>query len=307
MRRYSLIALAAGAIGLVASVASAADLPRKAPAYQPPPPPPPFNWTGFYTGFFLGAGWARNEFDNNSVGVGDDFSFADGGGAIASNSGVGPLGGITVGYNWQTPGSMIVWGIEGDFAWTDIKGSNSFNRTGTDGFTFGCFTFFDCSHFSTANGSARTAFKVEDLATITGRFGLASGPGDRTLWYIKGGGAWERTKVNIAAQANAVECTNFILGSTCDSASVSGAASDSFNKWGWTVGTGLEFGLWDHWSGKVEYDFMQFGSRTFSFSTDAHNFFEEPLNVSTQLKEQIHVVKIGLNYRWGAWGGKAPY
>ena len=48
MRRHSLMLLAAAAIGLAASQASAADLQvRKAPAYVPPPP---VTWTGCYIG-----------------------------------------------------------------------------------------------------------------------------------------------------------------------------------------------------------------------------------------------------------------
>ena len=66
MRRFSLTLLATAAIGLVATVASAADLPRKAPAYQPPPPPPPYNWSGFYVGGFLGGGWVRNDVTDTS-------------------------------------------------------------------------------------------------------------------------------------------------------------------------------------------------------------------------------------------------
>src|SRR5262249_62324063 len=63
MRRLTLTLLATTAtIGLAASVASAADLPRKAPAPVLPPPPPPYNWTGFFIGGNLGAGWARNQF-----------------------------------------------------------------------------------------------------------------------------------------------------------------------------------------------------------------------------------------------------
>src|SRR6476620_9641171 len=48
MRKSSLTLLAA-VIGLAASQASAADLPRKAPVYVPPAPPP-ITWTGCYIG-----------------------------------------------------------------------------------------------------------------------------------------------------------------------------------------------------------------------------------------------------------------
>ena len=54
MRRSSLTLLAAATIGLAASQALAADLPRKAPAYVPPPAPPPITWTGCYIGGNVG-------------------------------------------------------------------------------------------------------------------------------------------------------------------------------------------------------------------------------------------------------------
>src|SRR5262249_29848878 len=312
MRRFTLTLLATtAAIGLAASAAAAPDLPRKAPAPVLPPPPPPYNWTGFYLGGFFGAGWVRNDLDNTNIAVSNDFVFS--GGSRAISSGLGPLGGVTVGWNWQLPNAPIVLGIEGDFAWGDLKGSADRNATRTDGFNF-CNVFLPLvgcvnsgSQFTVANASARTNFKVRDMATITGRFGLISGPQDRTLWYVKGGGAWARTNVDVTAQVNAVQCSinDLFVGNPspfdCFSREAAFSFSNNFNKWGWTVGTGLEFGLWDNWTGKVEYDFLQFGSRTFNFATGSNNQFGDPIFVNTQVKEQIHQIKIGLNYRFN-WG-----
>src|SRR5262249_37058185 len=300
MRRFTLTLLATtAAIGLAASVAGAADLPRKAPAPVLPPPPPPYNWTGFYVGGFFGAGWVRNDVDNVNIAVSNDFVFS--GGSRAISSGLGPLGGVTVGWNWQLPNAPIVLGIEGDFAWGDLKGSADRNATRTDGFTVcnlfvplvGCLNTI--SEFTVANASARTQFKVRDMATIDARLGLISGPQDRTMWYVKGGGAWARTNVDVTAQVNAVTCaisTPLIIAAACDSAEAAFSFNDKFSRWGWTVGTGLEFGLWDNWTGKVEYDFLQFGSRTFNFATGTNNQFGDPIFVSAQFKEQIHQVKI---------------
>ena len=59
MRKSSSMLLAA-VIGLAASQASAADLPRKAPAYIPPPP---LTWTGCYVGVNVGALRGRFELE----------------------------------------------------------------------------------------------------------------------------------------------------------------------------------------------------------------------------------------------------
>ena len=53
MGRRSLSLVTAAVIGLAASQASAADLPRKAPVYVPPAPPP-ITWTGCYIGGNVG-------------------------------------------------------------------------------------------------------------------------------------------------------------------------------------------------------------------------------------------------------------
>src|SRR6478609_5633877 len=89
--------LAAGALPLVATTASAADL--QARPYTKAPPPvvsPAYNWSGFYVG-------------------------AMGGGAFSSDTGNGGFGGGTVGYNWQFPGSQFVFGVEVDAAGASIK------------------------------------------------------------------------------------------------------------------------------------------------------------------------------------------
>jgi hypothetical protein len=52
MRRQSIAIIAAASTVAFTQVASAADLPRKAPAYAPPPPA--FSWTGFYVGAHAG-------------------------------------------------------------------------------------------------------------------------------------------------------------------------------------------------------------------------------------------------------------
>src|SRR5262245_19383960 len=107
MRRVAITALASCALGLSLSVASAADLPSKA-APMLPPPPPPYNWTGFYVGGHLGAGWARNDLNDTSVDIaGFNFFPPD----RSLSNGVGVLGGVTLGYNWQLPNSPIVLGI----------------------------------------------------------------------------------------------------------------------------------------------------------------------------------------------------
>jgi outer membrane immunogenic protein len=91
-----------------ANIASAADLPAKAPAV---PYIAPYNWTGFYIGANIGYGWGR---------VSDDLG-------MSSNLN-GVIGGGQIGYNWQT--NNLVLGIE-----TDFQGSGQ--RASANGFVLG--------------------------------------------------------------------------------------------------------------------------------------------------------------------------
>jgi opacity protein-like surface antigen len=82
----SLMLLAAATIGLAATQALAADLPRKAPVYVPPAPPP-ICWTGCYIGA-------------NIDGAFGDASATFPGGEISSN-GSGFAGGGQIGCDYQ--------------------------------------------------------------------------------------------------------------------------------------------------------------------------------------------------------------
>jgi outer membrane immunogenic protein len=141
------VALAAGT-ALSACSAMAADLPV-APAPVVPvayAPAAIYNWTGVYIGGHAGGGFANSSWS-------DPF-----GGGSNAFSGSGFLGGAQVGANLQL--NRLVLGVEGDFTWTDLKGS------GTDsiGDIIGTNTNW--------------------TSTVTGRIGAAF---DRLLIYGKGG------------------------------------------------------------------------------------------------------------------------
>ena len=147
MKRFILTACAGLLAAAVASPSFAADLPR--PAYKAPPVyVAPFSWTGFYVGINGGYGWGKSSWTEplTSLSTGD---FSTKGGLV----------GGTVGYNLQT-GSWV-WGLEGDFDFSWMKGTET-TICGTPG----CET------------------KNTWLATTRGRIGYAW---DRWLPFITGG------------------------------------------------------------------------------------------------------------------------
>ncbi len=159
--------LIAGVFALtVGGPAIAADLPEPAP---PPPPRAPatyvpvvptvYNWSGVYIGINGGYGFGTSNWTDahNQSGVNTTGDF--------STSGF--LAGGTVGGNYQW--GQFVLGVEGDFDWSNLKGSSG------SGF---CIFFPGAPSCQTASNW---------LGTARGRVGYAF---DRILVFATGGGAF---------------------------------------------------------------------------------------------------------------------
>jgi len=105
MRRLSTRLIVAISTLALAQMATAADLPRKAPAYEPPPPPV-YNWTGFYVGGNVGYGWGDSSYSFSADnGAGQGLLNTGISGGITPRAGsfrtTGIIGGGQLGYNWQ--------------------------------------------------------------------------------------------------------------------------------------------------------------------------------------------------------------
>jgi outer membrane immunogenic protein len=140
-----------GALALLASSfsAQAADIPP--PVYKGVRPVVAYyNWTGFYAGINAGYGWGTS-----------NWTFPAG----TSVKPKGALVGGTLGYNYQV--GSLVYGIEGDFDWSGVKGSVA------------------CDPVTTCETSSTW------LATFRGRIGYAF---DRWLPYFTAGGAYGNVK-----------------------------------------------------------------------------------------------------------------
>jgi outer membrane immunogenic protein len=112
---------------------------------------------------------------------------------------------------------------------------------------------------------------VKWIATATARLGYAFGP---ALLYAKGGGAWVREDHRFIEVATGADF-----------------ASAHETRSGWTVGGGLEYRLDHNWSTKIEYNYIDFGDRRLFFA----NLGRESIGID----QQIHLVKVGVNYRFG--------
>jgi outer membrane immunogenic protein len=144
------------------SAALAADLPL--PAASQPPIAAAYDWTGFYIGGNLGAGWSGLSASNFSDTLGSTFT-------APTNTQF--AGGAQVGVNYQFWGGVVV-GAEVMFDWLSSSHNNPVTAT-------------DPTNIVAANIDTADA---RWLTTATGKLGYAW---DRVLLYGKGGGAWLTT------------------------------------------------------------------------------------------------------------------
>ena len=151
---FKLASLSGVALGVLSTVAVAADLPsRKAPVPFLAPPPV-FTWTGFYLGLNAGAAIRTQNNTNNAFAFLAPAAF----GAFGNNNGnsVGFVGGGQVGYNFQS--GPVVFGLEADAQYRSSIGGNSggFGSNGNAGF------------YGTARGRVGFLVSPQWLLYITG-------------------------------------------------------------------------------------------------------------------------------------------
>jgi outer membrane immunogenic protein len=115
----------------------------------------------------------------------------------------------------------------------------------------------------------------DQLGSVTGRLGYTWGP---ALLYAKGGYAWKDGD-NLNVTSNGAPA---------------GFSTNGNHRDGYTVGGGLEYMFAPSWSAKIEYQYYNFGSSTFTAGPN--------VIVGTSFRDDEHTVKAGLNYRFN-WGG----
>jgi len=115
------------------------------------------------------------------------------------------------------------------------------------------------------------------IGSVTGRVGYTWGPG---LLYVKGGYAFADNNETL------------ILGGIPQPFSFDGGHRD-----GYTVGAGFEYMFAQNWSGKVEYQYYNFGDTRFVTPVALAPF--------GSFRNDEHTVKVGINYRFNL-GGPGP-
>jgi opacity protein-like surface antigen len=234
------------------------------PTFAPVPAAPGYNWSGAYIGAQGGYGFGHKEWP-------DFFGITPTSGKFDAN---GWLAGGTVGVNAQA--GAFVFGVEGEWMWTGIKGSQTFT---TD----------------LGGGGFRTdslESKINWLAIASARAGFVVG--DRLLVYAKGG-------VALADEKHSHNLAQSVVGFGTVTASLSGRAVHT----GIVVGAGAEYALGGNWSAKLEYDYIRMlAQNVIVTGTEAANIpilavgtidFAEQF---TGIRQDLHVIKLGVNYHF---------
>jgi outer membrane immunogenic protein len=135
------------------------------------------------------------------------------------------------------------------------------------------------SHISLVDPADTLGTKVRRMATFAGRFGYAF---DRALIYAKGGGAWAHD-----------DHTKFDLGVR--------EGVGRLNRSGWMAGAGVEYAFIGPWSAKLEYNYMDMGTRRVTLIDPAGgppDFFD--------IRQHIQTIVVGINYRFWSASGLFP-
>lgn len=225
--RYSIAVIAAVSAVAFPQIASAADLPQKAPAYVSPAAPvytPVYNWTGLWVSG--GIGYGLYDIDHSTVNPVTGAVFDIG----HNNGGHGWLGKVGVGGDYQFAPSWVI-GAFADAQWTDIKGDYSYNCPG------GC--------------AGPTGFigeqKLDWSWAVGGRLGYVALPG--LLTYVNGGYTEARFKSTNLGDATALTATTVSL------------PSRTYNGWFLGGGTEYAFKLIPGLFWKSEYRFAEYDSK----------------------------------------------
>lgn len=262
------------ALCIVASSATAAQANR------------PFNWTGFYVGAH--GGYASGEVQGNlqyDPGLGPVDLFQ--GKPSRSIDIDGGFGGVQVGFNQQA--GNVVYGLEIDGSWGDIKGDSTF-AIDTDAVPDGVTDY-----------TWKIAPKVDAFGTVRGRLGMLVNPG--LLLYATGGLAFGKVTSDLTVTGFPPQ------GFNPPQVTAVGSASETLI--GFAAGGGIEWKMGGGWSLKTEYLYVDLGSVDLRMKGTAYPdkapcvgpissscSFPHTTDSLAGADVTFHTVKMGLNYKF---------
>jgi outer membrane immunogenic protein len=227
-----------------------------------------YNWTGFYVG--LNTGLAINDSGYTLRPTGDFLTDPVSSPTNGLRTDSGNLNnpaftvGGQLGYNYQV--GCFVYGLETDFNYNSTDESSYVNRA------LGFPLPGDIIHTVTQ--------QVDYFGTLRARFGYT--PADRFLIYGTGGLAYG----HVSSSSNVLFTyagDNYI-------------GSSSGMQAGWTLGAGSEYAFSNNWSVKLEYLYIDLGSKSYTYVPQPS--FGASYTYTTSLDTAQHVIRVGVNYKF---------
>lgn len=278
-------------VGVNDNAARAADLPVKAPVALPV-----YSWSGFYVGGNAGYGWRGNRattFDQADPLVRLVTCGGTLGGTCApptSSDLSGGVFGFQAGYNWQFASRWLL-GVETDINFTSIRGSAT-SATYRIGLV-------------TAQNNVEQG--IDWFGTVRARLGFLAT--DRLLVYGTGGFAYAQVAEGTTLTA-LTEQGAFGLGSAYGCQAITNSAptcfvgSSSRTATGWTAGGGVEYALWDNFTLKAEYLYVNLGRGSVNVVALDNSAFGPGIPKASFVaafdRPDINIVRLGFNYKFGA-------
>ncbi len=270
--KTTLVAAAAIIAAATVQPAIAADIPVKAR----PPVIEVWTWDGYYIGANGGYSWGRSKTSasfynmNTNVLIAIDQQKFNLDGPIAG----GQIGMLRQHGSW-------VWGVEADAQWSGQDGSTNFTCPVP-------VLGGPCNVITGGPGvgvAPTVAFnqKLAWFVTGRGRLGLLVQP----EWLVYGTGG---------VAIGGIETDGVITGVTIAGVPTSNGFSYDRVQFGWTAGGGIEGRVSGNWTAKLEYIYADYGTVRGSGSLPTAS---TPLRVEFASRVTDHVLRVGLNYKWG--------
>ena len=168
---------------------------------------------------------------------------------------------------------QIVFGVEADFEGSGVDGAGT---------------------IIASTGNSAFNFEQKWQGSVRGRIGWAR---DRVLTYVTGGVAFAEHELALAFPATGTPLATLTRNETWT---------------GWTLGTGVEWALWNNWTARLEHRYTKFEEeRALGTTADPSTGTATFAGFSYGGDIKYHTIRAGLSYRFGDWGkgpvaGKGP-
>ena len=223
-----------------------------------------YDWSGMYVGVSGGYAWGNQHvhLDPRPTPV----SFAALAPTTARSHPRGGFGGAQIGLNKQC--GLFVYGLEADISGGSIQSRRSSPIVQNSGVVF-------------PGGATRLRAHTDWFGTVRARIGFT--PCCNILTFLSGGLLYGNVKHSSTVDFRPAGTTFY---------------NTHFNKVhaGWTAGFGLEYGVCENWSFKVEYLYLDFGHHRRTANPTPAN---PPFVIHNRFETTANLVRLGINYKFG--------